>query len=78
MVLRSSSYDPHRCTAANTCTDGGCAYSAASLSSVNGLLQEPRGARAALRQVLMASTETAKAMAAETLKDVRRLMHTAY
>jgi tryptophanyl-tRNA synthetase len=34
--------------------------------------------RAGLRQVLMAGTETAKAMAAETLENVRRLMHTVY
>jgi len=34
--------------------------------------------RAGLHEVLMAGTETAKATAAETLKNVRRLMHTVY
>jgi tryptophanyl-tRNA synthetase len=38
------------------------------------LIQDPAG----LREVLMAGTETAKAMAAETLAQVRRLMHTVY
>ena len=32
--------------------------------------------RAGLREVLIAGTETAKAMAAQTLGSVRRLMHT--
>ncbi len=34
--------------------------------------------RTALREVLMAGTETARAMAVDTLESVRRLMHTAY
>ena len=34
--------------------------------------------RTGLREVLMAGTETAKAMADETLKNIRRLMHTVY
>ncbi len=34
--------------------------------------------RAGLREVLMAGNETAKAIAAETLNDVRHLMHTVY
>ena len=40
----------------------------------NTLIQD----RTALRKVLMAGTETARAMAVDTLESVRRLMHTAY